>query len=316
MDAQLQPPQDSPSVPPLASSPEVVALLQENPVLQGVARKLLERADRYRQSMLEMLARCRRLQPDFDARPEAPTQVAAFFDLDGTVLAGSIVQHLTRQGFAEGQGSVHHLLQFVACFLLYKVNLIPRVTMYKWGYAPAVGMDLHVVQDFVDRCLEQSIKHHVFEEAHHAVAAHRAAGHRIVAITGAPDYAAAEVATHLGMHDLLATPTPLAADATITDAVQEPICYSEGKLAYLHAYARLHNIDLSRSYFYSDSASDLPVLKAVGKPRVINSQWLLLPYAIYKGWPRRVWKRKARAGLPVASSSRALTPQPGTNAAI
>jgi putative phosphoserine phosphatase/1-acylglycerol-3-phosphate O-acyltransferase len=294
------------ALPASTPCPDMQKLLEENPHLQPVAQFLLESRQGSYTRGLQLLTRSRRIRPDRNARPHNPHRTVAFFDIDGTMLRGSIIQQLTRQGFEDGRGELGHVFRFLACFLLYKLNLIPRVTMYRWGYEPAVGQSLKFAQDFVDRCLETRIKPLVFREAQEAVAAHRAAGHRCVAITGAPDYAAAELCAHLGMDDLLATPTPLDDQGCITSDVQEPVCYSDGKLDYLMAYAAAHDVDLSRSYFYSDSASDVPVLKAVGHPRVVNSQFLLLPLAVLKGWPRATWNRLDHGGLPVAARSRAL----------
>ena len=46
--------------------------------------------------------------------------------------------------------------------------------------------------------------------------------------------------------------------------------YGEGKVEAMRAFAAEHEIDLDRSYAYSDSASDLPMLRAVGNPVVVN----------------------------------------------
>ncbi len=295
---------------PAGLPPDVSALIEEFPGLEPVARMLLDSRNGEHTRSLQMLGRLRRLRPDRNARPANPHRVVAFFDLDGTLLSGSIIQHLTQQAFDDGQGQLSHVLQFVSCYVLYKLNLIPRVTMYRWGYAPCVGQDMRTVQDFVDRCLEERIKPRVFKEGRAAVAAHRAAGHTCVAITGAPDYAAAELCAALGLDDLLATRTPLTQDGRITDEIEEPVCYSDGKLDYLMAYAALHDVDLQKSFFYSDSASDIPVLKAVGKPRVINAQVLLRPVALLNGWPMARWNRVDDGGLPVAHTSRAVLSRP------
>jgi putative phosphoserine phosphatase/1-acylglycerol-3-phosphate O-acyltransferase len=227
------------------------------------------------------------------------------FDIDGTMLHGSIVAQLTRQAFAEGQGQVLMLMKFLTCFVLYKLNLIPPLTMYRWGFECAAGRHLLEARGFVDRCLERYIKPRVYRRAMEAVAAHRAAGHICVAVTGAPDYAAAEVATYLGMDDVLATATPLSDDGRLTTELKEPVCYADGKLGYVRAYAALHDVDLSRSFFYSDSASDIPVLKVVGRPRVVNPQLLLRMSAKWRNWPCTRWQVIDRGGIPVACFSRA-----------
>jgi phosphoserine phosphatase len=46
--------------------------------------------------------------------------------------------------------------------------------------------------------------------------------------------------------------------------------YGEGKVAAMRDFAAEHEIDLTESWAYSDSASDLPMLRAVGNPVAVN----------------------------------------------
>jgi phosphoserine phosphatase len=63
------------------------------------------------------------------------------------------------------------------------------------------------------------------------------------------------------------------------------MCYGEGKIHWAQAYAEKHDIDLERSYFYTDSYSDLPMLQAVGNQRIVNPDPRLRLYASFKRWP-------------------------------
>jgi putative phosphoserine phosphatase/1-acylglycerol-3-phosphate O-acyltransferase len=306
MVADLEPNQ-APTADEPAAPADLDALFQDQPRLRELARRLPSDGDWSRRPSIQMLARARQLKPDANARPTNPHRVAAFFDVDGTLIRGSIITGMCIKGIREGHSSLFQVVQFALCFLLYKLNLVPRATMYRWGYAPCRGRNLAEVVTFVDQCLEARVKPTVFKEAVETIASHRAAGHLCVAVTGAPDYAAAELCAYLGLHDILATPTPVSEDGQITNDVQEPICYADGKLAYLHAYAALHDVDLGKSYLYSDSASDIPVLKAVGRPRVVNPQWLLWPVAVLKRWPVTHWVTPLK-GPPVLASSAASHP--------
>lgn len=211
------------------------------------------------------------------------SQVAAFFDIDGTLIRGSIAGHMFNQGVAEGRASRLGYLVFFFFFLLYKLNLVPFARMYRWGFNQGAGTSVAEGIDFVRRCLRERIGKQVYLGARDMVGLHRSLGHRVVAVTGAPDYAAAQVATALGFDDVLATPTPIE-DEKIGGEINEPICYGRGKIAYVRAYAAKHDLDLGRSYFYSDSRSDLPLLKLVGHPVCINPQLLLWIPALLRRW--------------------------------
>ncbi len=69
-----------------------------------------------------------------------------------------------------------------------------------------------------------------------------------------------------------------------------PICYGDGKIYWAEQFAEAHGIDLARSYFYTDSVTDLPVLERVGHPRVVNPDPRLRRVAQRRGWPV-VWPR-------------------------
>ena len=48
-----------------------------------------------------------------------------------------------------------------------------------------------------------------------------------------------------------------------TGDVVRPTCFREGKLAAASGFAEAHDVELSSSYFYTDSSDDLPLLEAV-----------------------------------------------------
>jgi len=217
------------------------------------------------------------------ARAGSGTQLAAFFDIDGTLIRGSIAGHMLNQGVAEGRAGHLTYLIFFFFFVLYKLNLVPIARMYRWGFNQGACTTLAEGIDFVRRCLRERIGKQVYLGARDMVGLHRSRGHRVVAVTGAPDYAAAQVATALGFDDVLATPTPIV-DEKIGGEISGPICYGEGKIAYVRAYAAKHDLDLGRSYFYSDSRSDLPLLRLVGHPVCVNPQLLLWIPALLRRW--------------------------------
>ena len=59
-------------------------------------------------------------------------------------------------------------------------------------------------------------------------------------------------------------------DGLLTGRIVEPFVYGEGKVAAMQRFADEHDIDLAESWAYSDSASDLPMLRAVGNPVAVN----------------------------------------------
>ena len=60
----------------------------------------------------------------------------------------------------------------------------------------------------------------------------------------------------------------------------------------LASFARRRNLDLSRSYAYADSISDLPMMEAVGNPVAVNPDSRLQKAARERGWEIKDWRRK------------------------
>jgi len=71
----------------------------------------------------------------------------------------------------------------------------------------------------------------------------------------------------------------------------------EGKLTAVRTFGKDHHFDLADSYFYTDAAEDLPLLEAVGKPRVVNPDDKLAMIAGEKNWPIRRYSSRGRPGI-------------------
>ena len=73
-------------------------------------------------------------------------------------------------------------------------------------------------------------------------------------------------------------------DGFYTGRFDGPFCYGEGKPIRMREIAERDGIDLATSWAYSDSASDLPMLRAVGNAVVVNPDTELAAVAKQEGW--------------------------------
>ena len=95
---------------------------------------------------------------------------------------------------------------------------------------------------------------------------------------------------HLGIEDYLCTRLD-ADDGVFTGEIVEPACYGRGKCHWAREYAEKNDVDLSESFFYTDSYSDLPMLRAVGHQRVVNPDPRLRLHASLQQWPILSFRR-------------------------
>ena len=131
----------------------------------------------------------------------------------------------------------------------------------------------------------------VYEEALELIREHRTAGRKVFIISASPEEIVAPLARYLGVDEAIATRAELDDQGRYTGQT-ELYCYGPAKVVAMQAVADRDGIDLSRSYGYSDSASDRPMLEAVGHAVAVNPDRELLRAAKVNGWEIRRFSQR------------------------
>lgn len=113
---------------------------------------------------------------------------------------------------------------------------------------------------------------------------HRQAGDKLLIITATNRFIAGPIASLLGVSDLLAT-EPEIINGKFTGAISGTPCYQHGKVERLNQWLENQHTIPERSYFYSDSINDVPLLDRVEHPVAVDPDEQLKNYATQKGWP-------------------------------
>ena len=208
---------------------------------------------------------------------------AAFFDIDGTLIArnsaGLYMKHLRQTGQATRRDSVRTLYYLAQ----YKLGLLDiesaMVTTLSW----IRGRSERDTAEDCQAWYRTMIRPFVVPAMAVTVAAHQRAGHALAILPSATRYLAEPLAADLGIPHLLVTQL-VVEEGRFTGEVVRPVCYGEGKVHWAEQFAAAHRLDLARSYFYTDSITDLPVLERVGHPRVVNPDPRLRREAARRGW--------------------------------
>jgi HAD superfamily hydrolase (TIGR01490 family) len=209
---------------------------------------------------------------------------AALFDVDGTLIARNsaplYMRHLRRTGRARRRDLLR-TFYFVA---RYKLGLldIERATATSLGWIR--GRDEALVRADCDAWYGREIRRWIVPAMAAAVEEHRRAGHLLAIVTSATRYLAEPLAADLGIPHLLVTQL-VVRDGRFTGDLVPPVCYGAGKIHWVERLADRFGVDLARSYFYTDSITDLPLLERVGEPRVVNPDPRLRRLAAQRGWP-------------------------------
>jgi HAD superfamily hydrolase (TIGR01490 family) len=210
----------------------------------------------------------------------------AFFDLDRTLMAGSSGFHWVRAAHAAGMVSRRQLASDALGNLRFRLR----------------GSTDEIAQQAMDR-LDVALRGHhprEFQRLGPQVLAgvlprlypkmldlawdHQDAGRRVYIATAATQETAEMIAHVLSFDGAVGTRLELDAQGAYTGKLSGPMAYREGKASAIAAVAQRDGIDLSASFAYSDSESDLPMLRAVGHPVVVNPDRELLRVARAEGW--------------------------------
>ena len=232
---------------------------------------------------------------------------AAFFDLDKTVIAKPSMVAFGRPLYDAGMISRWLIARAMWSNLLFHYLGADEERMRKFRESAlriTRGWDQALISGVVRDALHEVIEPIVYDEALDLIREHRDAGRRVFIISASPEEIVAPLAQYLGVDEAIASRAELDADGRYTGNV-EFWSYGPYKAEAIHAAAARYGIDLAASYAYSDSATDVPMLEAVGHPVAVNPDRDLARIARERGWETRRFEH----GVPLRE--RVNMPPPG-----
>ena len=117
---------------------------------------------------------------------------------------------------------------------------------------------------------------------------HLLSGHFVLLASGSPQYIIDELAAHLRVHAAIGL-APAPSTAGHLPSIIPPVVFREGKREAVEKLLERWDLDLARSWLYSDSAADVPLFEAVGHPVVVNPKDPFRAEAERRGWPVVRW---------------------------
>jgi HAD superfamily hydrolase (TIGR01490 family) len=235
-----------------------------------------------------------------------PDRSAAFFDLDKTLMEGASGLHFARAAYRAGlvrrrqlardvwhnvrfrlQGSTDEQADAVRERILKSTAGVRTVELTRLGPQVLAGILPAIYPQMLRVAWE-----------------HQDAGRPAYIVTAAFQDLAELLARVLALDGGVGTPFEVR-DGHYTGRLAGPFTYRHGKAEALRLLAAREEIDLSASYAYSDSESDLPMLRAVGHPVAVNPDAELERIARAEGWEVLRFDRLRRR-LRIASAGAAL----------
>ncbi|HEX5349798.1 MAG TPA: HAD-IB family hydrolase, partial [Pseudonocardiaceae bacterium] len=205
--------------------------------------------------------------PSPRALPER-TDVAAVFDLEGTIVNSNVVESYlwARLATMPRSGWLRELTDLARCAPRYlAAERHDRGELLRAFLRRYAGARTDELRALVTDVLGDALLHRVMPEATRQIRRHRAAGHRTVLITGAVDLHVEPLSV---LFDEVVASRMHVKDGVLTGFLETPPLVDEARAAWLRHYAQANGLHLDRSYAYADSYSDRPLLEAVGHPQV------------------------------------------------
>lgn len=213
-------------------------------------------------------------------------RVGAFFDMDKTLICENSGSLFMKHRYAQGAVDHWELFWGLAAYFRYKVGLLDIHAWTQETLAQFKGQSEVALAAEAALWFEERVVASLYPEAVELVGQHLAEGHLVAIVSGATKFVVAPLAERLGIEHILYTRLEVE-DGCFTGRVIEPICFEEGKIYWLQQLVEDEGIDLAKSYFYSDSITDLPLLELVGHPVVTNPDPRLYRTAARRHWPVR-----------------------------
>lgn len=216
-------------------------------------------------------------------------QNLALFDLDNTLLAGDSDYNWSLFLISEGllDAKTHHERneQF---YLDYKNGCLNIVEFLKFQLKPLSEHPKAFLDELHKKYMQKVIIPMMTAKAQILVDKHKAAGDLCVVITATNSFVTKPIATAYGIEHLIGS-DPEMVNGEYTGGVTGVPTYKEGKVIRLNQWleARSKKLeDFEKSYFYSDSHNDLPLMKLVTNPVAVDADAILTEFANAQAWPQ------------------------------
>jgi HAD superfamily hydrolase (TIGR01490 family) len=215
----------------------------------------------------------------------AERRSAAFFDLDRTLMAGSSGIYFARAAFESGMISRRRLAADLMENLRFRLrgSTDERADAVRTRVGEMIaGVPVRELERLTPRVLV-GVLPRVYPQMLQRAYDHQEAGTPVYIVTAALQEMADLLARVLVFDGGIGSRLEIR-DGVYTGRAGGPFNYREGKVASIVQLAEREGFDLAASYAYSDSESDLPMLRAVGNPVVVNPDVELTRIAKQEGW--------------------------------
>lgn len=218
-------------------------------------------------------------------KPVTTSPTLAVFDLDKTIIDTSASLAYRRPMAERGLINTVQALKMMSLLGNYMLSTHTEENMNATRDALTSiirGRDSAALRSVARDALQEVITPFIYAEARELLEWHRAQGHHIAIVTASASIMVEPIAAELGVDHLIATELE-EKEGKLTGEV---LFFNKGlaKVKRIQELAKNEGYDLTQSYAYSDSGTDIPMLELVGHPTAVNPDRPLRKMAEEKGW--------------------------------
>jgi fatty acyl-CoA reductase len=222
---------------------------------------------------------------------EEPGEVAAIFDVDGTLVGSNVVSYYAWLKMREMPAAARPL--WAAAFLskipfYWALDKVSRAHFNRAFYKNYAGWEPSRARHLGQESFPGFTLSRIYPDALDCLREHKRMGHRVVLLSGALDFL---LDPFKDLADDVLSASLAEEDGVYTGELSGAPVAGEARARMLASFARKRGVDLGRSYAYADSISDLPMLEAVGNPVAVNPDRRLAAAAKDRGWQLRHWSK-------------------------
>jgi len=234
------------------------------------------------------------VSPKTEPEKKKPKKAAAFFDVDNTILRGSSSYLFGKSAFERNFFSRKDFWSFAwhqFRFIWRGENNNVLASLKDRALLLIAGHRVKDIEELVEEVYERHIRLKLWPETVRLAKDHMAEGREVWLVTAAPQELGNVIARRLSLTGAIGTKVGRKNGILTGDLDGKPV-HGPNKRTAIKALAKTRNLSLRKSYAYSDSHNDLPMLTAVGHPVAVNPDKILTRYAKAADWPIYDFKKR------------------------
>jgi HAD superfamily hydrolase (TIGR01490 family) len=213
---------------------------------------------------------------------------AALFDVDKTLVTANTARLYVQWRMGRREAGFSEYWLMTRTLVRYAIGSLDAEDAARAGFRTIIGYSESRMREECLDWYKDVVRPRISAHGRREVERLSRAGMVCAILTSATPYVAEPLAAELGIPHVICT-RPEVVNGLFTGGWEPPLCYGQGKVRRAETWARDLGIDLREATFYSDSITDLPMLEAVGHPRVVNPDFRLRLLARQRGYPVEAW---------------------------